>query len=156
MSLVVVRLRGVAGRSPDHRMTLELLRLFKVNHATIVPANDSYRGMLKKVEHFVTYGDLTKETAVKLLRERGRAPGNKPLTDTYVREETPYGSLAELAEALAGDQVDIGHLDAIKPVFRLNPARGGLEGRGKKHHVSAGGALGYRGKDINAFIERML
>lgn len=156
MSYVVVRLRGLAGRNHAHKKTLQLLRLHHVNHATIVPVNESYQGMVKKVEHFVTYGELDRETAMKLLQTRGRAPGDKPLTDAYVKENTPFKSVGELADALVNDQVDIGSLDAVKPVFRLAPARGGLEGRGKKGHVSDGGALGYRGKEINQFIARML
>jgi large subunit ribosomal protein L30 len=156
MSYISVRLRGLAGRSHDHKKTLQLLRLHHVNHATIVPRSDSYDGMVKKVEHFVTYGELDRETAVKLLQQRGRAPGDKPLTDAYLKEHTKCKSVSELADALVNDQIDLGNVEGVKPIFRLNPARGGLEGRGKKGHVSEGGALGYRGKDINDFIARML
>jgi len=154
VSLVVVRLRGHANRSHRQALTLDLLRLHYVNHATIVPDNESYHGMVKKVEHFVTYGEVSPDTALKLLKERGRAPGNQPLTDAYVAEHTPYGSLEALAAALASGEADLAHLANIKPVFRLSPARGGLEGN--KRHFNEGGSLGYRGEHIAQLIERML
>lgn len=154
MSYVVVRVRGQPERRHDHKRTLASLRLHYPNHATIVPVNPSYKGMVKNVEHLTTYGELSKETAAKLLTARGRIPGNEPLTDAYVSEHTDYDSIEALAEAIASDELDIGHIDAIKPVFRLNPPRGGFEGT--KRHFVEGGALGYRGEEINALIERML
>ena len=154
MSFVVVRMRGRPERSHRQERTLELMRLNKVHHATIVPVTDVSRGMVKKVEHFITYGELTKETALKLLQERGRAVGNTPLTDAYVAEHTPYASMEALAAALATGETKLNEHPAIKPVFRLQPARGGFEG--KKRHFNEGGALGYRGERINDLIERML
>lgn len=154
MSLVVVRMRGRADRRHDHKKTLELLRLHRIHHATIVPENAVYQGMVKKVEHFVTYGKLSEDAALKLLESRGRAPGNKPLTDAYVAEHTPYATLSELAAALTSGDADLGKLEGIKPVFRLAPAKGGFEG--KKRHFNEGGALGNRGENINELIERML
>lgn len=154
MSYVVVRLRGVADRSKDQRKTLESLRLHKIHHATIVPATPAYDGMLKHVEHLVTYGDLDADTAEDLLRERGRGPGDVAVDDAFVQEHTPYGSIEELAEALTDDDVDIGKLSPLKPVFRLSPATGGFAG--KKRHFNEGGSLGYRGDEISDLIGRML
>jgi large subunit ribosomal protein L30 len=42
----------------------------------------------------------------------------------------------------------------VKPIFRLSPPRKGYEGNKKSYQN--GGALGYRGKDINDLIQRML
>ncbi|PSG97303.1 50S ribosomal protein L30 [Thermoplasmatales archaeon SW_10_69_26] len=154
MSYAVIRLRGQTKLRHDQKKTLESLRLLKVNHATIVPETDEYEGMLNRVEHFVTYGELTPETAEELLAERGRIRGGDPLTDDHVDEETEHGNLSDLAEALAEGEADVAHLDSIKPVFRLAPARGGLTNT--KRHVNEGGSLGYRGQEIGDLIERML
>ncbi|MDX1611045.1 MAG: 50S ribosomal protein L30 [Candidatus Thermoplasmatota archaeon] len=154
MSFIVLRVRGRPKRNPDQEMTLKNLRLHAPNHATIVPNEPSYTGMVRKVEHFVTYGELTSETAMKLLEARGRLPGNRELTDEAVAEHTEYGSIQELAEAIAEGDVDINKFAPIKPVFRLNPPRGGYENN--KRHFTEGGTLGYRGGNINQLIERML
>lgn len=155
MGYVVVRMRGHADRDHGQRKTLESLRLHKPNHATVVPENVSYEGMLKKVEHLVTYGELDGGTATELLRSRGEIPGGDAITDEHVDEHTEYGSVEELAAALVDDQVAIGTLEgALKPVFRLAPARGGFES--KKRHFNEGGSLGYRGEAINDLIDRML
>jgi len=42
----------------------------------------------------------------------------------------------------------------VKPIFRLNPPKKGYEGI-KRSFVNKG-ALGYRGKEINKLIERMI
>ncbi|MEK6852714.1 MAG: 50S ribosomal protein L30, partial [Nanoarchaeota archaeon] len=44
----------------------------------------------------------------------------------------------------------------LKPFFRLSPPRKGLERKGIKKSFKAGGSLGYRGKEINEFIKKML
>lgn len=154
MSYAVIRLRGLAEHGPDHKKTLDSLRLHHVHHATIVPEEDSFEGMLNRVEHHVTYGEIDPETATQLLTERGRVTGDAPLTDELVEENTEHGSIDELAEALVNGDARIGDLGEIKPVFRLAPARGGFNG--KKRHFNEGGSLGYRGDAINDLIERML
>lgn len=154
MSLGVIRVRGRPERSEEQERTLQHLRLHAPNHATIIPKDDAHMGMVRKVEHFITYGELTTDGVLKLLKERGRAPGNKPLTDDYVAEHTEYASLEALAEAVAGDEIKLNQLNGIKPVFRLHPPRGGFENN--KRHFTEGGTLGYRGDEINALIERML
>jgi large subunit ribosomal protein L30 len=154
MSYAVIRLRGQTKLRHDQKKTLESLRLLKVNHATIVPETDEYEGMLSKVEHFVTYGELSPEMVEELLAERGRVGGGDPLTDEHVNENTKYDDREGLAEALVDDDVDVGRLDGIKPVFRLAPAKGGLSNT--KRHVNEGGSLGYRGEEIDDLIERML
>lgn len=154
VSFAVIRLRGLAEHGPDHKKTLDSLRLHHVHHATIVPEEDSFQGMLNRVEHHVTYGEIDAETATQLLTERGRVTGGDPLTDETVEANTDYGSIEELAQALVDEEARIGDLGEIKPVFRLAPARGGFNG--KKRHFNEGGSLGYRGEEINALIERML
>ncbi|MCD6564013.1 MAG: 50S ribosomal protein L30 [Thermoproteales archaeon] len=152
--LAVIRLRGTQGLKPEEEKTLELLNLHKVNHAVLVPDNKVVRGMLKKVEYIVTYGEIDKETLALLLSKRGRLIGNKKITQEYL-EEKGFSSFEELANALLTNKISIKDLKEIKPVFRLTPPSGGFKGTIKKHFKEKG-ELGYRGKDINNILKQMI
>jgi large subunit ribosomal protein L30 len=152
--LALIRLRSGIRARGEVRDTLAMLRLHRINHLVIVDDNPSYRGMIQKVKDYITWGEIDKETLVKLLRKRGRLVGNKPITDEYVQEKLGM-SLEEFAEKVINGEMKLRDLPNIKPVFRLHPPRGGLKGS-KKRTFKEGGALGYRGEKINELIERML
>ena len=59
-----------------------------------------------------------------------------------------------LAKALLKEEVQFKDIEGIKPVLRLHPPRKGYEGL--KRTYREGGALGYRGKDMNDLIEKMI
>ncbi|WP_297536047.1 50S ribosomal protein L30 [Thermococcus sp.] len=152
--LALIRLRSGIRAKGEVRDTLAMLRLHRINHLVIVDDTPSYRGMIQKVKDYITWGEIDKETLVKLLRKRGRLVGNKPITDEYVREKLGM-SIEEFAEKVINGEMKLRDLPNIKPVFRLHPPRGGLKGS-KKRTFKEGGALGYRGEKINELIERML
>lgn len=155
--LAVIRLRGTVDVPPDIEYTLRLLRLVRKFHATLYPSElQGIQGMLHKVKDWITWGEISKETLVELLRRRGRTPGNKPLTDEYVREKLNVSSIEELAELLLQRKLYLHKLDnIIKPVFRLHPPKGGFKKSLKKPY-GAGGELGYRGPAINELLMRMI
>jgi len=109
--------------------------------------------MLKKAHHFLTWGEISKETIALLLKKRGRLVGNKKLTDEYAKE-IGYKTLDELAEALHKTKVEFSKLPKMKPVFRLHPPSKGYKGKVKKSFTT-GGVTGYRGEDINNLIKKM-
>ena len=152
--LALIRLRSGIRARGEVRDTLAMLRLHRINHLVIVDDTPSYRGMIQKVKDYITWGEIDKETIVKLLRKRGRLVGNKPITDEYVKEKLGM-SIEEFAEKVINGEMKLRDLPNIKPVFRLHPPRGGLKGS-KKRSFKEGGALGYRGEKINDLIERML
>lgn len=152
--LAVIRIRGIPDRRPEERKTLELLRLHKTYHCTLVPDTPSIRGMLKKIEYAVTYGEIDKDILIELLRKRGRVTVNKPLTEEYIKS-IGFESVEKLAEALLEGKVLLQDLPGVKPVFRLHPPKGGFKGSVKKH-VSEGGELGYRGTAINELLKDMI
>lgn len=155
MSLIaVIRIRGIPDRNPDERKTLELLKLHRVYHCVLLHDTPSLRGMLKKIEYSVTYGEIDKNTLAELLRRRGRLQGGKALTDEYLKS-IGLSSIEELAEALLEGRVEVSKLPSLKPVFRLHPPKGGFKGSLKKH-VNEGGELGYRGSAINDLIKLMI
>ncbi|ACS34483.1 50S ribosomal protein L30 [Thermococcus gammatolerans] len=152
--LALIRLRSGIRARGEVRDTLAMLRLHRINHLVIVDDTPSYRGMIQKVKDYITWGEIDKETLVKLLRKRGRLVGNKPITDEYVKEKLGM-TIEEFAEKVINGEMKLRDLPNIKPVFRLHPPRGGLKGS-KKRSFKEGGALGYRGEKINELIERML
>ena len=154
MVYAVVRVRGTVNVRHDIKKTLEMLRLNRVNHCVLVEENESYKGMLQKAKDYITWGEIEKDTLVELIKKRGRLIGDKPLDDDYVKSATSYKSIEELAEAIIEDKIKYRELPEIKPVFRLSPPRKGYEGI--KRAYTVGGAMGYRGKDINDLIKRML
>jgi len=151
--LAVIRVRGVSDVFSKIRETMELLHLHRNCHATIVDDRPAYVGMLRKAQHFLTWGEVSKENIALLLKERGRLIGNKEVTDEYAKE-LGYKSVDKLAEAIHEGEVEFGKLSRIKPVFRLHPPSQGFKGKVKKSYA-AGGVTGYRGGDINDLIRRM-
>ncbi|MGA1822111.1 MAG: 50S ribosomal protein L30 [Thermoplasmatota archaeon] len=155
MSIAVVRVRGTLNIKPEIRETLKFLRLNRVNHCVVIPDNPVYRGMLQKAKDYVTWGEIEPDVMSKLLSERGRLDGDEELTDAYIKRNSDFKNAKEMAEAIAKDDYELKQLPGITPVFRLAPpVKGGYEGI--KRAYSVGGALGYRGSEINKLLQRML
>jgi large subunit ribosomal protein L30 len=154
MAYAVIRIRGRIGVRRDIADTLKMLRLHKVNHCVIVPETDTFKGMLQKVKDYVTWGEVNKETLVKLILKRGRLPGNKRVNREIIKELTGM-EVEELAEKLIKGEIKLKDTP-LKPVFRLHPPRKGFERGGIKKPFTAGGALGYRGEKINDLLEKMM
>lgn len=150
--LAVVRVRGTVNINQDIKDTLTMLHLTRANHCVLIPQTKDYFGMLQKVKDYTTWGEIDKETLVKLIKARGRIVGDEPITDKWLKTHTKYPSVKELADALESAQGK--HFNLIKSVFRLNPPKRGYSGIKKPH--SLGGALGYRGSAINDLLKRMI
>jgi large subunit ribosomal protein L30 len=154
MAYAVVRVRGSVGVRGDIADTLKMLRLHRVNHCVIVPNTETYKGMLNKAKDYITYGEVDKDTLVKLILKRGRLPGNKRLNEEKIKELMDL-SVEELAEKIVNDEILLKNTP-LKPVFRLHPPRKGYDKAGIKKPFSVGGALGYRGAEINTLLEKMM
>lgn len=155
MVFAVIRVRGTLKVKPDIKETLKLLRLNKVNHCVIIPETIEYKGMLQKSKDYITWGEIDQETLNTLIKTRGKTDGDIPLTDEAVKAGSSFKGMEDLTDAIMNGKVNYKDVDGIKPVFRLAPpVKGGYEGIKRSHSV--GGALGYRGKEINALINRMI
>jgi large subunit ribosomal protein L30 len=110
--------------------------------------------MLRTAQHYVTWGEITKETLSALIKKKGRLVGDRKLTDEYA-QKLGYKTLDDLTEAIHTTEVEYKDLQDIKPVFRLHPPSKGYKGKVKKSYMM-GGATGYRGEAINDLIERMI
>ena len=153
--LVVVRVRGLAGVNPRIKDALKSLKLYRKNYCVIVPSTPSYNGAIAKIKDFTTFGEIDKTTCTKLLQKRGRLPGNKPLTDDYVKEKLKIDLKAFVDDFFAFKR-ELKDIPGFKLFFRLTPPKGGFERAGIKKSYAIGGALGYRGKDINKLVQRMI
>lgn len=152
--IAVVRIRGVISAPLEVRETLRILNLKRNNYAVLIDNRQSFLGMLKTAQNFVTWGEASKEIINALLKKKGRLAGNKKLTDEYV-QKLGFKSLDELAEAIFNCKVEYWKLPGIQPYFRLHPPTKGFRGKIKKGY-RMGGELGYRGEKINDLLERMI
>ena len=152
--LVVVKIRGLVSAQKETRETLQFLHLLHTNHAALVDSRPAYKGMLQRVNSYVTYGEPTKETVAMMLQKRGRSAGGKKLTDEYL-QKAGYQSIDDLAEALVTCKVAYHKLPDIQPLFKLHPPSKGYKGKTKRGY-NAGGEAGYRGEAINELVKRML
>jgi large subunit ribosomal protein L30 len=112
--------------------------------------------MLQKSKDFVTWGEVDAETISTLLKERGRMIGDKPVTDTVIKSSSEYSTIDALAKAIASGDATPKAVEGLKPVLRLHPPRGAQGWGGIKRAYSIGGALGFRGKDIENLVARMV
>jgi large subunit ribosomal protein L30 len=149
----VVKVRGTISAHREARETLELLRLAKTHNAVLIDNRPSYMGMLYRVQNYVTWGEVSKETVALLLKERGRLAGGKKLTDESVGK-LGYKSINVLADAIASCKVEYQKLPNVQPVFKLRPPSKGFKGKTKKS-FTAGGEAGYRGEKISDLLKRM-
>ncbi|WP_313691305.1 50S ribosomal protein L30 [Halorarum halobium] len=148
----VVQLRGEVDTSAAQRDTLQMLNLHAVNHATLVPEEDTYRGMIAKVNDYVAFGEPSAETVAELIERRGEAlEGDADVDDEWVDEHTDYDDVGALAEALVAEETTLRE-QGLSPAIRLHPPRKGH--RGIKHAEKNGGELG-RHEDIDALLEAM-
>ena len=154
MAYAVVRVRGQADVNKDIRYTMGLLGLTRVNHCVVLPENPSIKGMLQTVKDYCTWGEIDEETLSAMIKTRGKIVGDKDLNDEYLKDRTGFGSVEELAKAMIENDYRMRDMEDAKHVFRLHPPIKGYEGN--KRSFRNGGSLGYRGKEINDLINRML
>ncbi len=135
--------------------TLQMLNLFRRFNCVIIDDRPSYRGMLQKIKDWATWGEINSETVELLLTNRGELTETKrKVTDDLIKRKTSFSSVSEFAQSVYGFKADLSDLPALKKVFRLHPPRKGL--KDVKTSYSDGGDLGYRGKDINELVQKMI
>ena len=154
MVFAAVRVRGIVNVKPDIKRTLQLLQLTKVNHCVLIEENASIKGMLQIAKDYITWGEIDKTILSKLIDSRGKLEGDKDLTEDYIKSATSYNNLEELSQAIIDNKFKYKDIPNVKPIFRLSPPKKGYEGI-KKSFVNKG-ALGYRRKEINKLLERMI
>ncbi len=145
----VIRVRGRTGIRPEIKYTMNLLNLTRVNHCVLVLETPHIKGMLQKCKDYVTWGEVSEEVLVKLLKKRGRKSGNVRLTEDDVKAHGGFEGLAKSLMEGKAKVEDVG----LKKVFRLHPPRGGYKSIKRPYPR---GDLGYRGEAVNDLLARMI
>ena len=153
--IAVIRIRGVIGVNAKVADTLKKFRLFKKNGCVVVDNRKSYTGMLRKVKDYATWGEINDSTFKKLLLARGRLPGNKQLSEPYLKDKIKTDADTFVKEFFEFKR-ELKDIPGLKAFFRLGMPKKGFEIKGIKVPFSMGGALGYRKDKINDLIERMI
>jgi len=151
--LAVVRIRESAEKRKKIEDTLTMLRLDAINNCVILPKTADYQGMIKKVKDVVTWGEIDKEMLVEMLKKRMRSKGEKRIDENNLKSVTNYNSYESFAEAMLEGKIKLKDFGQLQPVFRLTPPSKGFKSV-KEHYPK--GDLGYRGKEINELIARMI
>jgi len=137
----VIRVRGSVGLK-DIKTTLAMLRLNRKMHCVLIRENDCMKGMLQKVRDYVTWGEIDDDVLMNLIMKRGRKLTNKRLEE---KEAEEISKKAKESQKIP---------EEIVPVFRLNSPSKGFKKSIKQHYPN--GELGYRGKEINELLKRMI
>ncbi|UCE45900.1 MAG: 50S ribosomal protein L30 [Methanobacteriota archaeon] len=153
-AIAVVRVRGHAKITEKAVRTMEMLRLTRPNHCVLLPLNTTTKGMLQVVKDYVTWGEVNQDTIVELLKSRGEVAGGERLTDKYVKGNSQFATISALAKAIEKTEAKMIDVKGLKPVMRLHPPMKGYEQ--VKRPYSVGGAVGYRGAEIERLLLRML
>ena len=150
----LVQVRGEVNMNGDIRDTLDMLNLGRVNHATLVPEEPSYEGMVTKVHDYVAHGTPSQETVELLLDGRAEpANGDATIDDDWVATETDYADVSALAAALLAEETTLQEA-GLSPTLRLHPPRGGH--KGIKQPVATGGQVGvHQTPAIDSLLEAM-
>jgi large subunit ribosomal protein L30 len=150
----VIRVRGTINMKPNIKRTLQLLRLNRTNHCILLEENKNSQGMLQVAKDYITWGEVDKNLLSKLILSRGKISGDKELTEDYIKSATSHNSIEKLVQAIIDNKFKYKDIPDVKPLFRLSPPKKGYEGI--KRSFINDGALGYRGKEINKLISRMI
>jgi len=154
MTYAVVRVRGTVNVNPNIKKTLQLMNLTKVNHCVLLEEKPVTKGMLQMAKDYVTWGEIEKDVLTKLIVSRGKLEGDKSITDKSVKSLTAFDDVDKLSQAIIDNKYRYKDIPSIKPIFRLNPPKKGY--RTIKRSFVRKGSLGYRGKEINKLIQRMI
>jgi large subunit ribosomal protein L30 len=152
MAWMVVRVRGTIHARHDVVETLQFLHLTRPNNATVLPEAASFKGMLTKVQGYVTWGEAEPETVSLLLQERGETLEGKRITPEVLGDELRAKDLPELTRSAL--ERGLPPIAGLRPRFRLKAPKGGW--RSTKKPYALGGALGDRGRSINDLVRRMM
>jgi large subunit ribosomal protein L30 len=153
-AVAVVRIRGHAKIRHDAVMTMDMMKLNRVNHCVLLPDNNTTKGMIQVVKDYVTWGEMGHETIARLLFQRGEVVGGGRLTDSHVKDNSKFTSILSFAKAIEKGEAKMTDVKGLKPVVRLPPPRKGYEST-RRAYVD-GGSLGYRGAEIEELVSRML
>ena len=150
---LVVRIKGQADCPYWATHTMMLLQLDKKYRATILPAKENTIGMLRKVQHYVSWIELDASLAKELIDKKARKSGYQKITPEDLKT-LGFASTDELATALADGKATLSKLKPLKPWFALAPPVHGFK-RSTKKLYGQKGILGAN-KELDTVVRRMI
>ena len=82
--------------------------------------------------------------------------GDAPLTDAIVADATDYKTIGDFAKAIVNNEATVKDVPGLKACLPFAPSSRRKGWGGIKRSYVVGGALGSRGDDIKALVERMI
>ena len=150
---LVVRIKGQADVPHWANTTLNLLKLEKKYRAVILPVKDNTAGMLKKIQHYISWQEIDTKTTKELLDKKGRRTGYKKITNEDI-SQAGFKTIDDLAVSLSEGKISMSKIKPLKPWFALSPPKQGFK-RSTKHLYGQKGILGHN-KDLLTLIKRMM
>ena len=150
---LVIRIKGQADVPYWANTTLNLLKLEKKYRAIILPVKENTEGMLRKVQHFVSWQEIDLPTTKELLDKKGRRAGYKKITSEDI-SKAGFKTIDELAISLSEGKTSMTKLKPLKPWFALSPPKQGFK-RSTKRLYGQKGILGYN-KELTTLVKRMM
>ncbi len=148
-TIALIRVRA-GTPNPKARVTLDLLKLTRVNHCVLLPSSPSVLGMISVCKDYIAWG----------------APNEEVIKKLYARNEMKFEKARQKANARLGGskqavKAQSPAAEAGKPLFkkveknnlfRMHPPRGGWKSVKKQYPY---GSLGHL-PDMNKVLLRML
>ena len=150
---LVIRIKGQADVPYWANTTLNLLKLEKKYRAVILPVKENTEGMLRKIQHFVSWQEIDLPTTKELLDKKGRRAGYKKITAEDI-SKAGCKTIDELATSLSEGKTSMTKLKPLKPWFALSPPRQGFK-RSTKRLYGQKGILGHN-KELTTLVKRMM
>ena len=123
---LVIRIKGQADVPHWANTTLNLLKLEKKYRAIILPVKENTEGMLRKVQHFVSWQEIDLPSTKELLDKKGRRTGYKKITSEDI-SKAGFKTIDELATSLSEGKTSMTKLKPLKPWFALSPPKHGFK-----------------------------
>ena len=152
-AFLVLRIKGQADVPYWATTTMKLLNLEKKFRATILPAKENTLGMLKKIQHYVSWQEIDISITKELLDKKGRKAGYKKITSEDL-SEIGFKTMDELASSLSESKSTLSKLKPLKPWFAMAPPKHGFK-RSTKKLYGQKGVLGHN-KELITIVRRMM
>ena len=145
------------GDRPEVERTMESLMMERTFQARLLEDNASVRGMLRKAQSLVAWGEIDPGVLAALLVKRAERDGAGRLDEEFLRSKLGITGFETLAKSLVAGELGLAELwrAGVKRRFRLHPPKGGFK-RSTRRAFSDGGETGYRGSEINSLVRRMI
>ena len=150
---LVVRIKGQADVPYWANTTLNLLKLEKKYRAVILPVKDNTAGMLKKIQHYISWQEIDIKTTKELLDKKGRRAGYKKITNDDI-SQAGFKTIDDLASSLSEGKISMTKIKPLKPWFALSPPRQGFKLSTKRLYGQKG-ILGHN-KELTSLVKRMM